>query len=53
MKLLIPSAKELNEQAHRRAPTLVREHKTILQALKAFSLEELATFTGSQRKELK
>ena len=54
MKLLIPSAKELNEQARIVEPQpLSGEHKTILQALKAFSLEELATFTGSQRKEPK
>ena len=45
MKLLIPSAKELNEQARIVEPQPLSENtKTILQALKAFSLEELATF---------
>ena len=47
MKLLIPSAKELNEQARIVEPQPLSENtKTILQALKAFSLEELATFYG-------
>ena len=47
MKLLIPSAKELNEQARIVEPQPLSEKtKTILQALKAFSLEELATFYG-------
>ena len=47
MKLLIPSAKELNEQARIFEPQPLSENtKTILQALKAFSLEELATFYG-------
>ena len=47
MKLLIPSAKELNEQARIVEPQPLSENtKTILQALKQFSLEELATFYG-------
>ena len=47
MKLLIPSAKELNEQARIvESQPLSEKTKTILQALKAFSLEELATFYG-------
>ena len=47
MKLLIPSAKELNEQARIVEPQPLSENtKTILQALRAFSLEELATFYG-------
>lgn len=47
MKLLIPSAKELNEQARIvESQPLSENTKTILQALKAFSLEELATFYG-------
>ena len=47
MKLLIPSAKELNEQARRLEPQpLSHKTKIILQALKQFSLEELATFYG-------
>ena len=47
MKLLIPSAKELNEQARIVKPQPLSENtKTILQTLKAFSLEELATFYG-------
>ena len=47
MKLLIPSAKELNEQARMVEPQPLSENtKTILQALKQFSLEELATFYG-------
>ena len=53
MKLLIPSAKELNEQARIVEPQPLSENtKTILQALKQFSLEELATFYGiSEEKE--
>ena len=47
MKLLIPSAKELNEQARRLEPQpLSQNTKIILQALKDFSLKELATFYG-------
>ena len=47
MKLLIPSAKELNEQARMvESQPLSHKTKTILQALKQFSLEELATFYG-------
>ena len=47
MKLLIPSAKELNEQARIvESQPLSENTKIILQALKAFSLEELATFYG-------
>ena len=46
MKLLIPSAKELNEQARIVEPQPMSENtKTILQALKAFS-RKLATFYG-------
>ena len=47
MKLLIPSAKELNEQARRLEPQpLSQNTKIILQALKDFSLKALATFYG-------
>lgn len=47
MKLLIPSAKELNEQARIVEPQPLSEKtKTILQALRQFSLTELATFYG-------
>ena len=47
MKLLIPSAKELNEQARIVEPQPLSEKtKTILQAMNQFSLTELATFYG-------
>ena len=54
MKILIPSAKELNEQAPIVEPQPLSEKtKTILQALKEFSLTELATFYGiSEEKAL-
>ena len=47
MKLLIPSAKELNEQARMvESQPLSQNTKIILQAMKDFSLKALATFYG-------